>query len=57
MQNIFIFRRDSEREIHWTIFMRALLKGEKPVDWLVIRLSDGTTESIYFDVSEFFGKG
>jgi VCBS repeat-containing protein len=37
--------------------MQALLKGENPVDWLVISLSDGTTKSIYFDVSEYFGKG
>ena len=54
---LYLQERFGERDIHWTIFMRALLKGEKPVDWLVIRLSDGTTESIYFDVSEFFGKG
>ena len=37
--------------------MQAQLKGEKPFDWLVIKLIDGTTQSIYFDVSEFFGKG
>ena len=36
--------------------MQAQLKGEKPVDWLVIRLIDGTTKSIYFEISEFFGK-
>ena len=37
--------------------MQALLKGEKRVDWMVIKLTDGTTKSIYFDVSESFGKG
>lgn len=37
--------------------MQALLKGEKRVDWIVITLNDGTTKSIYFDISESFGKG
>ncbi|MDO9532238.1 MAG: hypothetical protein Q7O12_08900 [Deltaproteobacteria bacterium] len=49
--------RFGEKDIHWKLFMQAKLKGEKPVDWLVIRLIDGTTKSIYFDISEFFGKG
>ena len=54
---LYLQERFGDRGIHWTLFMQALLKGEKPVDWLVIRLNDGTTKSIYFDVSEFFGKG
>ena len=54
---LYLQKRFGERDIHWKLFMHALLKGEKRVDWLVIRLIDGTTKSIYFDVSEFFGKG
>jgi hypothetical protein len=54
---LYLQKKFGEKDIHWKLFMQALLKGEKPVDWLVIRLIDGTTKSIYFDVSESFGKG
>ena len=54
---LYLQERFGERDIHWKLVMQALLKGEKPVDWLMIRLIDGTTKSIYFDVSEFYGKG
>jgi len=54
---LYLEKKFGERDIHWKVVMQALLKGEKRVDWLVIRLIDGTTKSIYFDVSEFFGKG
>jgi hypothetical protein len=56
-QYLYLQERFGERDIHWKLFMQALLKGEKRIDWLVIRFIDGTTKSIYFDVSEFFGKG
>jgi len=54
---LYLQERFGERDIHWKLVMQALLKGEKPVDWLKIELTDGTTKSIYFDISEFFGKG
>jgi hypothetical protein len=54
---LYLEEKFGERDIHWKLVMQALLKGEKPVDWLMIELTDGTTKSIYFDVSEFFGKG
>ena len=54
---LYLQKRFGERDIHWKLFMQALLKGEKRIDWLVIELTDGTTKSIYFDISEFFGKG
>ena len=54
---LYLQERFGKRDVHWKLFMQAKLKGEKPVDWLVIRLIDGTTKSIYFDISEFFGKG
>ena len=54
---LYLEERFGERDIHWKLVMQALLKGEKPIDWLEIELTDGTTKSIYFDVSEFFGKG
>jgi len=54
---LYLQERFGERDIHWKLIMQALLKGEKRVDWLLIELGDGTTKSIYFDVSEFFGKG
>ena len=45
---LYLQERFGEKDIQWTIFMQALLKGEKPVDWLVIRLSDGTTKEHLF---------
>jgi hypothetical protein len=54
---LYLQQKFGERGTHWKVFMQALLKGEKPVDWIVITLSDGTTKSIYFDVSAHFGKG
>jgi hypothetical protein len=54
---LYLQEKFGERDVHWKLFMQAKLKGEKPVDWLVIRLIDGTTKSIYFDISELFGKG
>ena len=54
---LYLQERFGERDIHWKLVMQALLKGEKPVDWLKIELTDGTTKNIYFDISEFFGKG
>ena len=54
---LYLQEKFGEKGKHWKVFMQALLKGDKPVDWLVIRLLDGTTKSIYFDISESFGKG
>ena len=33
-----------------------MFKKDKPFDVLNFRLSDGTTRSIYFDISSFYGK-
>ena len=54
---LYLQERFGERDIHWKLVMQALLKGERRVDWLTIELLDGTTKSIYFDISDFFGKG
>jgi hypothetical protein len=54
---LYLQKRFGERDIHWKLVMQALLQGDKPVDWLKIELTDGTTKNIYFDISEFFGKG
>ena len=54
---LYLQKKFGEKDKHWKVFMQALLKGEKRVDWIVIRLIDGTTKSIYFDISESFGKG
>jgi hypothetical protein len=54
---LYLEKRFGERDIHWRLVMQALLKGEKPIDWLKVELRDGTRQDIYFDISEFFGKG
>ena len=54
---LYLQQRFGEQGVHWKLFMHALLKGERPIDWMVITLNDGTAKSIYFDVSESFGKG
>jgi hypothetical protein len=54
---LYLQEKFGKKDIHWKVFMKALLKGEKRVDWIVITLTDGTTRSIYFDISESFGKG
>ena len=54
---LYLQQRFGEQGVHWKLFMHALLKGEKRIDWMVIRLIDGTAKSIYFDISESFGKG
>jgi hypothetical protein len=54
---LYLQQRFGEQGVHWKLFMHALLKGERPIDWMVITLNDGTTKSIYFDISESFGKG
>jgi hypothetical protein len=54
---LYLQQRFGEQGVHWKLFMHALLKGEKRIDWLVITLNDGTSKSIYFDISESFGKG
>jgi hypothetical protein len=54
---LYLQERFGERDTHWKLIMQALLKGERRVDWLVIELTDGSRKSIYFDISEFFGKG
>ena len=57
VEYFYLQERFGKRDIHWKLVMQALLKGERPVDWLKIELPDGITKSIYFDISEFFGKG
>lgn len=54
---LYLEERFGERDIHWRLAMQALLTGDKRVDRLTIELTDGTTQNIYFDISEFFGKG
>jgi hypothetical protein len=53
---LYLQKQFGERDVHWKLVFQALLKGEKRIDWMVIELTDGTTKSIYFDTSEFFGK-
>jgi hypothetical protein len=54
---LYLQQRFGEKDVHWRLVFQVLLKGDKPVDWLKIELTDGTMKDIYFDVSEFFGKG
>ena len=54
---LYLQERFGARDFHWRLVSQALLKGDKPVDRLSIELTDGTIKDIYFDVSEFFGKG
>jgi hypothetical protein len=53
----YLRKRFGKRDVHWRLVVQALLKGDKPVDRLTIELTDGSIKDIYFDVSEFFGKG
>jgi hypothetical protein len=54
---LYLQERFGQRDVHWELVFQAFLKGEKRVDLLTIKLSNGTTKSMYFDISEFFGKG
>jgi hypothetical protein len=45
------------RDLDWRLVMQALLEGDRPLDRVTIELADGTQKDVYFDVSEFFGKG
>jgi hypothetical protein len=54
---LYLQERFGERDFHWRLVGQALLMGDKRVDRLSIALTDGTMKDIYFDVSEFFGKG
>lgn len=54
---LYLQKRFGERDSHWRLVSQMLLKGEKPIDLLTIELADGPIQHIYFDVSEFFGKG
>ena len=54
---LYLKKRFGARDSQWRLVSQMLLKGEKPVDRLSIELTDGTIKDIYFDVSEFFGKG
>jgi hypothetical protein len=54
---LYLQKRFGARDSHWRLVCQMLLKGDKRVDRLTIELTDGTTKHIYFDVSEFFGKG
>ncbi len=53
----YLYTRFGQRDLHWRLVCQALLKSDPPVDRLTIELSDGTIKDIYFDVSDFFGKG
>jgi hypothetical protein len=58
LQNIFnLQKKFGARDSQWRLVSQMLLKGEKPIDLLTIELADSTIQHIYFDVSEFFGKG
>jgi hypothetical protein len=54
---LYLQKRFGARDSHWRLVFQMLLKGEKPMDRLSIELTGGTIKDIYFDVSEFFGKG
>ena len=54
---LYLQKRFGARDSQWRLVSQMLLTGEKPVDRLSIELTDGTIKDIYFDVSEFFGKG
>jgi hypothetical protein len=53
----YLRQRFGERGVHWRLVVQALVTGDKPVDRLTIELADGTQKDVFFDISEFFGKG
>ena len=54
---LYLQKRFGARDSQWRLVSQMLLTGEKPIDLLTIELADGIIQHIYFDVSEFFGKG
>jgi len=55
----YVYLRDKygERDIDWKLISQSLYKKNgKIYDLLKIELSDGSKKSIYFDITDFFGR-
>lgn len=54
----YIEHKFGQRGVDWQLIRQELLKENEGVyDRLIIQLSDQTVVSLYFNLSEFFGKG
>jgi hypothetical protein len=53
----YLSEKFGQRGIDWELARQELIvNGEKQFDKLDIRLSNGITKTIYFNITEFFGK-
>jgi hypothetical protein len=54
---LYLTRRFGRRGTDWELTKQALLQvGGRSYDEMRIKLSDGTQKTIFFDITEFFGK-
>ena len=41
----------------WTLIMQALMQDKgRSYDMMSVKLADGTEKTVYFDITDFFGK-
>ena len=54
----YLARKFGRPGIDWELVGQGLLEpGHRKYDEMHIKLADGTQRTIYFDITEFFGKG
>jgi len=54
----YLERKFGKRGTDWELEMQALIqKDNRYYDKIKLKLSDGTQQTIYFDITSFFGKG
>jgi hypothetical protein len=54
---LYLQKRFGERDLHWRLIRQTFRKGKNLIDQLTIELKDGNIKNIYFDISDFYGKG
>jgi hypothetical protein len=53
----YLSKKFGQRGVDWQLEKQTLIEDSgKQYDRMDIRLSDGTKETIYFDITDFFGK-
>jgi len=53
----YLEKKFGKKGIDWKLEMQALIvEGDKYYDKMVLKFSDGTKKTIYFDITPFFGK-
>ena len=54
----YLARKYGRRGVDWELVGQGLLQpGIRQYDEMHIKLADGTTRTIFFEITEFFGKG